>query len=293
MLRSGSRLPSPPEALLRLLFDQAPGFFAILEGPEHRFKLVNPAYERVIGGRDVIGKPVAEALPETAAQGFVAILDRVFASGEPYVGRRVAVLLQRQADGAAEQRYLDFVYQPVLDTEGRTLGIFVEGNDVTEHVESEQRARLESDRRDAQRRVFETVLSSIEDFAYIFDRRHRFTYANKPLLDLLGLRLEEIVGKSFLDLPYPPELASRLHAQIGEVMETAPRCAARPSIESPTGHKGWFEYIFNPVPDADGTVNTVVGSTRNISARTRPRRASRCSTNRSVPPGPRSSARRA
>ena len=108
----------------------------------------------------------------------------------------------------------------MLDTGGRTLGIFVEGNDVTAHVESEDRARLESDRRDAQRRVFETVLSSIEDFAYIFDRRHRFTYANKPLLDLLGLRLDEIVGKSFLELPYPPELASRLDAQIGEVLET-------------------------------------------------------------------------
>ncbi|HEX2539995.1 MAG TPA: ATP-binding protein [Caldimonas sp.] len=267
MLRSGSRLPSPPEALLRLLFDQAPGFMAVLEGPEHRFKLVNPAYERLIGGREVVDRPVAEALPETGAQGFVAVLDRVFASGQPYVGRRVPVLLQRGEDGAAEQRYLDFVYQPVLDTAGRTLGIFVEGNDVTEHIESEQRARLESDRRDAQRRVFETVLSSIEDFAYVFDREHRFTYANKPLLDLLGLRLDELVGRTFLELPYPAELAQRLDAQVGEVLETRAQVRGETFYESPTGHKGWFEYIFNPVPDADGAVNTVVGSTRNVSAR--------------------------
>ena len=235
MLRSASRLPNPPEALLRLLFEQAPGFIAVLEGPQHRFKLVNPAYERLIGGRDVAGKPVAEALPEAATQGFVEILDRVFASGEPFVGRRLPVLLQRTAEGVREQRYLDFVYQPVLDTDGRTLGIFVEGNDVTDHVESERRLLRESERRDEQRRVFETVLSSIEDFAYIFDDRHRFTYANKPLLDLLGMRLEEVVGKTFLELPYPPELADRLHAQIGQVLQTRAQVRGETFYESPTG----------------------------------------------------------
>ena len=268
MLRSGSTLPTPPETLLRLLFEQAPGFIAVLEGPEHRFKLVNRSYDLLVGARDVIGKPVAEALPEAAAQGFVQILDSVFASGEPFVGRRMPVRLQRAEGANAEQRYLDFVYQPVRDVDGRTLGIFVEGHDVTEHVESERRLREESGRRDEQRRVFETVLSSIEDFAYIFDAQHRFTYANKPLLDLLGIALDDIVGKTFLELPYPPELAMRLHEQIGEVLATQAQVRGETFYESPTGGKGWFEYIFNPVPDADGTVRTVVGSTRDISART-------------------------
>ena len=55
MLRSGSTLPTPPETLLRLLFEQAPGFIAVLEGPEHRFKLVNRSYDLLIGARDVVG----------------------------------------------------------------------------------------------------------------------------------------------------------------------------------------------------------------------------------------------
>jgi PAS domain S-box-containing protein len=241
----------------------------VLEGPEHRFRLVNPAYQRLIGGRDVLGKPVAEALPEAVAQGFIATLDRVFASGEAFVGRRVPVSLRRGEAGAPEQqRYLDFVYQPVLDGEGQSLGIFVDGNDVTEHVEAQQEARLSGEARDAERRIFETVLSSIEDFAYVLDREHRFTYANKPLLDLLGIGLDDIVGKTFHELPYPPELAARLDAEIGQVLTTRAQVRGETFYESPTGHKGWFEYIFNPVPDADGTVSTVVGSTRNISART-------------------------
>ncbi len=268
MLRSAPRLPTPPEALLQLMFEQAPGFIAVLEGPQHCFKLVNPAYDRLTGGRDVIGKPVAEALPETVAQGFTGILDRVFASGEPFVGRRIPVRLHRSEAPEAEQRWLDFVYQPVLGHDGRTLGIFVEGNDVTEHVESEQQVAIQSERRDAQRRVFETVLSSIEDFAYVFDSGHRFTYANKPLLDLLGMPLEAVVGKTLFELPYPAETAARLHREIGQVIETRTQVRGETFYESPTGQKGWFEYIFNPVPDADGTVKVVVGSTRNISART-------------------------
>jgi PAS domain S-box-containing protein len=268
MSRSVPRPPTPPEALLQLMFEQAPGFIAVLEGPEHHFKLVNPAYDRLTGGRNVVGKAVAEALPETIEQGFIGLLDRVFATGEPFVGRRVPVLLHRSPGAAAEQRWLDFVYQPVLGNDGKTLGIFVEGNDVTEHVQSEQRVQIESERREAQRRVFETVLSSIEDFAYVFDSAHRFTYANKPLLDLLGLPLDGVVGRTFFELPYPADLAGRLDAQVGQVMQTRAQVRGETFYESPTGQKGWFEYILNPVPDADGAVNVVVGSTRDISART-------------------------
>ena len=52
-----------------------------------------------------------------------------------------------------------------------------------------------------QARIFDTTLSSIPDFTYIFDRAGRFTYANKSLLDLLGLKLSDIVGKNFFELP--------------------------------------------------------------------------------------------
>src|ERR1700749_1262867 len=76
---------------LKRMFKQAPGFMAMLSGPEHRFTMVNEAYRALVAGRDVLGKSVAEAIPEVVEQGFVGLLDRVFASGEPYVGRRVLV----------------------------------------------------------------------------------------------------------------------------------------------------------------------------------------------------------
>ena len=80
---------------LRRLFEQAPGFVAVLVGPDHVFELVNDAYRQLIGDREVVGKPVREALPEVADQGFFQVLDQVFTTGEPFVGRGVLIRLAR------------------------------------------------------------------------------------------------------------------------------------------------------------------------------------------------------
>jgi PAS domain S-box-containing protein len=119
---------------------------------------------------------------------------------------------------------------------------------------------------DQQLRVYKTF-ASIIDFAYAFDAQGRFLYANQALLDLLGLRLEEIVGKTFLELPYPRELALKLQAQIRQVFDTRERLIDETAYVNPTGRTGYYEYIFNPVFDESGRVEIVVGSTREISHR--------------------------
>jgi len=120
-----------------------------------------------------------------------------------------------------------------------------------------------------QLRVFEALLSSIKDFAYIFDRQGRFTYANKGLLDLWGLKLEEAVGKNFYDLNYEPSLAARLQRQIKLVFETGQGLSDETVYVSPSGVSGYYEYIFAPVFGADGSVEAVAGSTRDITERKR------------------------
>lgn len=126
---------------LRQMFEQAPGLMAMLRGPEHIFEMANPAYLRVVGERDVIGKPVREALPEVERQGFIDILDRVYRSGTAFVGSSIRIGLQRIQGEAEEERLLDFVFQPVTDADGNVGGIFVEGYDVTERAEAEQALR--------------------------------------------------------------------------------------------------------------------------------------------------------
>ena len=114
------------------MFVQSPNFSALLQGPEHRFVLTNAAYERLIGRRNVIGLTVREAVPEARRQGFIDLLDNVFATGEAFVGRNVEIVLQRSTDGPPAMRYLDFVYQPIKDPVGNVTSIFVEGVDITD-----------------------------------------------------------------------------------------------------------------------------------------------------------------
>ncbi|QGZ43012.1 PAS domain-containing protein [Pseudoduganella flava] len=128
-------------ALLRELFAQAPSFMAVLRGPHHVFELANNPYLRLVGGRDVIGRPVADALPEVRDQGIIELLDQVYATGKPYVGRQLKVDLLTDA-GTLEPRYLDFVYQPLRGAGGGVTGVFVEGVDVTEHILTEERLRM-------------------------------------------------------------------------------------------------------------------------------------------------------
>jgi PAS domain S-box-containing protein len=133
---------------LRAMFEQAPGFMAVLRGPDHVFELTNRAYLQLVGHRDVLDKPLRIAIPEIAAQGFVDILDKVYRSGEPYVGRMQSVMLQHDPGGALQERFLDFVYQPIRNAAGDVVGIFAEGSDVTDRARAIEELRASDRRKD-------------------------------------------------------------------------------------------------------------------------------------------------
>ncbi len=129
---------------LRDIFDQAPGAIALLHGSDHMIELANSAYAELTGNRELVGKTIAQALPEVVEQGFVDLLDHVFASGETFRASETPVVLDRQS--GAETRLLDFVYQPIKDANGVTTDIFVEANDVTERAMAESRLRQSEER---------------------------------------------------------------------------------------------------------------------------------------------------
>jgi PAS domain S-box-containing protein len=126
------------------LFEQAPTFMAVLRGPDHVFEYCNPGYVQLVGHRDIVGKAVAEVIPEAAGQGYFELLDGVYRSGTTFTARDMKIRLQRAPDGPLEERYLDFVYQPIIEDDGAASGIFVEGVDVTERVMAELHDRAVS-----------------------------------------------------------------------------------------------------------------------------------------------------
>jgi PAS domain S-box-containing protein len=121
---------------------QAPSFMCVLRGPNLVFELVNTAFSMLAGGRELIGKTFREGLPESEGQEYPRILENIFRTGEVHVGRSTRILLQDTPDCEIEEHYIDFVAQPIMDANREVTGIFIVGNDVTDHVRTEQRQAL-------------------------------------------------------------------------------------------------------------------------------------------------------
>ncbi|OUJ74002.1 PAS domain-containing protein [Hymenobacter crusticola] len=115
------------------LFVQTPAMICILRSPEHRFEFVNPEYQKLFPHRELIGKTVAEALPEVVEQGFIDLLDNVYTSGEPFIGNEMSIMLDQDGDGQLHQRYFNFTYQLFQENEEKA-GITVFAFDVTDLV---------------------------------------------------------------------------------------------------------------------------------------------------------------
>ena len=127
------------------LFRHAPGFVAVLRGSELVLELANDAWVALVGRRDMIGRPLLEALPELAHE--QAVLARVLSEGRSVRGRDVALRLRRSGD-EAEERFVDLVYQPVTDSDGTVGAVLVQGHDVTDRHRAEQAVQAAQQRKD-------------------------------------------------------------------------------------------------------------------------------------------------
>ena len=158
---------------------------------------------------------------------------------------------------------------PYRTSEDRINGTVITFINITGRKKAEEDLRKSAESLEQQMRLFDTTLSSITDFVYIFNKEGRFTYANQPLLGLLDITLEEITGKNFYDLKYPDDLAARHQQEIRQVFETGKSVKAESMFTSPAGVQGFYEYIFSPVVAADDSIELVAGSTRDITTRKR------------------------
>jgi signal transduction histidine kinase/ActR/RegA family two-component response regulator len=124
-----ARLQAEHARLLKL-FQQAPGFVALLSGPKHTFQLANAAFLALTGQRDLVGHPLHLALPELRGQGYVEVVDTVTATGQPQMAHGMRMALRR-ADGSTDELFIDVLFTPDFDASGAVTGVTIQGTDVT------------------------------------------------------------------------------------------------------------------------------------------------------------------
>jgi PAS domain S-box-containing protein len=242
---------------LHLMFQQAPGVIAVLREPEHVFELANDAYRRLVGTRDLIGKRVLEALPEVEGQGFVDLLDHVYRTGEPYVGRAVPVRLIRDRRGGLEERFVDFIYQPLRDEAGKVHGIFVEGSDVTDAVHTTQALR-ESEQRMLQ------LANTIPHLAWIAGPDGQVQWCNDRWYEFIG----QARGAGSLPLEWQPIIhpddLPRVMARWEASMRSGTPYECEMRLRRADGAWRLFFGRAAPMRDADGNVVQWFGTNTDI-----------------------------
>jgi PAS domain S-box-containing protein len=241
---------------LAQLFQQAPSFMALLEGPNHVFGFVNPAYQQLIGHRDVVGLPMRLALPEVIEQGFVDVLNQVYLTGEPYEGSAIPVMLQRTPGAELESRILDFVYQPIKNAAGDITGIFVEGVDITDAVRAETELR-------ASEMQFRSFAQAIPNHFWISPPSGELDWFNDQVYAYSGLQPGELDGNGWVAIVHPEDLPLALDnwqeaLSSGEIYEAEFRLKRHDGL--------WRWHIARAVPirDTEGHVIRWVGTNTDI-----------------------------
>jgi signal transduction histidine kinase/FixJ family two-component response regulator len=132
---------------LYALFEQAPAAIAVLRGPSHVLELANARYEEIMQRPCLVGRTLVEALPELEGQAILKILERVYRTGERYVGNEFLVRLRRSAAAELDDVFFDFVYEPFLSVDGSVEGVTCVALDVTDRVRgTRERDRLLAER---------------------------------------------------------------------------------------------------------------------------------------------------
>jgi len=253
------KLASERERFVQL-FDQAPTFLALLRGPDHVIELANPGYLALTGHRHVVGRTVADALPEAVAQGYLALLDEVYRTGKPYSASGSRYVYQMSPEGPTEERYLDFVYQPITARDGSIVGILVQGVDVTSRAVADQALALNRARLD-----YATRLSRVG-----------FWYCDLPFDKL---EWDDRVKEHFFFAPTDRITIEDFYARIHEEDRTPTRNAIEASIRNrtrydidyrtvhpTTGEVKWIRALGGTDYAADGTPMHFDGVTVDVSA---------------------------
>lgn len=185
---------SDSERMLDQIFSESHSFMTILSVPEFRYLRSNAQHRKLIGRSEIIGRTLVEVEPELVGQGVLDLLNDVIQSGRPYIGTEVQIDYAPVDVAPARTRFLDVVYQPLLDEDGKVYAILAQGNDVTEKVLArksvENAARAVTNERQNIQNLFKQTPEMV---CFLKGPDHVFEFVNEAHVRALGFNA---TGKS-------------------------------------------------------------------------------------------------
>lgn len=244
-----SRLGERNRVILESITD---AFFAI-DG-DWRFTYANSQAERMLERQpgDLIGKVIWEEYPGLIESDFEKAYRRAATE------RVQSTLTAYYPD---HERWYEVHVYPAAN------GITIYFRDVTERISAEESLKSIQAKTERQRRFYDTILSNTPDLVYVFDLDHRFTYANEVLLKMWGKTSDEAIGKTCLELGYEPWHAEMHDREIEQVKATKKPIRGEVPFAGTFGRR-IYDYIFVPIFGANGEVEAVAGTTRDVTDRT-------------------------
>jgi len=238
------------------LFEQAPSFMAVVREPGHVHELANSAYLRLAGRDAVVGKTFLEVGLKAKGQDYGALLDEVHASGRPFIGTRMPVVFPQQSDGEAEQRFVDFIFQPISTSEGIISGVFIEGNDVTEQVRADDQLRETVLK-------YRTIADAIPQIVWSTQPDGLLDYCNQQWHDYTGVLPGAIDGKGWAALFHPDD-SERSMKKWRHCLATGEFYEIERRLRHHSGQYRWVLSCARPVRDAQGLIVRWIGTCTDI-----------------------------
>ena len=262
--------PVFPDGYLHTLLRAAPDL-VWLKDAEGKYMACSKRYERFIGAAEgsIRGKSDHDFFSDEIADTFDAKDQAILASGQASTYEEWDTCA---TDGHTE--YLEITKTPLYSPDGRPLGIFGVGHDVTERKQTEETSRQLAS-------MLRLMCDNVPDMIWAKDLDKHYIFANKALcVDLLNANeIREPIGKSDL---FFSDRERRQHPDdpqwhtFGELCQESDEIilqTKKPFVFVEYGHiKGkplCLEIHKSPFVNASGTIIGTVGCARDITGRRR------------------------
>ncbi len=177
--------------LFETVVNSMPAAVNLIRGSDLRIQLINPAYQVIAPGKQMIGKTLDELWPETG-QNFAKLCKDVLDTGKSYHVNDELNMIRRHPDGPAEPAYFSWSLYRVRLPGDDGWGILNTAWETTQRKKAEEE-RLRNMK----------IFDQIQDGIIISDPSYRITYWNKGAEKIYGYSESEAIGKVSFELLQP------------------------------------------------------------------------------------------